>query len=105
MPPPAPVAVPVIVTELPTWKTDPAAGAVMTDVGTVWSAEAVAATRPDWREPGCTPMSANRFTVACRMGVLGVVLPSLWVPSSPQDHWIVPAPNTSAPLAARYSVV
>ena len=65
------------------------------------SVEAVAATSPGWSEPGCTPMSASRFTVACRMLASGVVAVSLWVPSRPQDHWIVPAENTSAPPAAR----
>ena len=56
-------------------------------------------------------MSANRFTVACCMlgsgGLpLGSVLPlfQALVLSRPQAHWTVPAPNTSAPLGARYRV-
>src|SRR5207237_697410 len=77
----------------------------MTEVGAVVSVEAVAAASPGGREPGCRPVSANRFAGAGRMGWSGVVDVLLWVPSSPQDHWMVPAPNTSAPLAARYSVI
>ena len=52
---------------------------------------------------GCTPMSANRFTVACRIAVPGVEPPRSCVPSSPHDHWTVPAANTSA-LPTRCSV-
>src|SRR5215470_4300244 len=77
----------------------------MVDVGAEGSVEAVAAARPDWSEPGCTPMSANRLTVACCMLASGVEAESLWLPSRPHDHCTVPAPKTSAPLAARYSVI
>ena len=99
-PPPVSAAVPVIVTGVPTWTTVPAAGEVIVDVGAVVSVEAVAATRPDCSESGCTPMSANRLTVACRMPDVGVVEPPSWLPSSPHDHCTVPAPKTSAPLGA-----
>src|SRR4051812_30722590 len=99
--PPESAAAPVTVTADPAVKLLPEAGEVIIEVGAVWSVAAVAATIPVWREPGCAPISANRLTVACCMGTLGVVDWLLWVPSRPQDHWIVPAPNTSAPLAAR----
>ena len=65
------------------------------------SVEAVAATRPAWRLPGWTPMSAKRFTVACCMRGSGAALPRSWFESNPQVHWIVPAPNTRAPLLCR----
>ena len=65
------------------------------------SVVAVAGSSPAWSVVGCAFMSANRFTVACWMAALGVDGVSLWCPSSPQDHWTVPAPKTSAPLAAR----
>ena len=54
---------------------------------------------------GCTPMSANRFTVACCMRASAAALPRSWLESRPHAHWTVPAPNTRAPLGARYSVM
>src|SRR5262245_8928666 len=102
-PPPLLVAVPVITTGEPLLTVAPALGLVIVDVGGV-SVEAVAATRPAWSEPGCALMSANRLTVACCMSLEGVVCGPSCVPSSPHDHCTVPAPNTRAPLAARYSV-
>ena len=104
-PPPPSAAVPVMVTGVPTCRTAPAAGEVIVDVGAVVSVEAVAATRPGLEaDPGCTPMSANRLTVACRMRTSGVVTPPSWLPSRPHDHCTVPAPNTRAPLGAWYMV-
>jgi hypothetical protein len=41
----------------------------MVTVGAVESAEAEVATRPAISVVACTPMSANRFTVACRIRV------------------------------------
>ncbi len=57
-----------------------------------------------------TPMSAKRFTVACCMTGSGVaplggpLLFQALVSSRPQAHCTVPAPKTSAPLGALYSV-
>jgi hypothetical protein len=102
--PPTSLAVPVTATCVPSTGCAPAAGEVMLAVGGVVSADAVAGCNPAIRVAGCTPMSANRFTVACCMlGSVGVPAKSC-VSSSPHDHWIVPAPNTSAPLGCLYSV-
>ena len=55
-------------------------------------------------------MSANRLTVACCITGSGAAEAGgpLWfhpfVVSRPHAHWTVPAPNTSAPLAAGYIV-
>ena len=57
-------------------------------------------TRPACSVAGCTPMSANRLTVACCMRTSGGALPRSWLPSRPHDHCTVPAPKTSAPLGA-----
>ena len=65
-------------------------------MGAVVSVDAVAATRAAWIEPGCAPMSANRLTVACCIRRSGVEAPRSWLPSRPQDHCTVPAPNTNA---------
>ena len=65
VPPPASAAVPLIVTGVPT-----CTGLeinVTVDVGAIVSLDALAARRPVIRLCGCTPMSANRFTVACCM--------------------------------------
>jgi hypothetical protein len=43
------------------------AGASMVAAGAVVSVLAVVCTSPDCRVPADTPMSANRFTVACRI--------------------------------------
>ncbi|TMC02373.1 MAG: hypothetical protein E6J41_30315 [Chloroflexi bacterium] len=107
-PPPASVAVPVMVTVVPLVSVAPDAGEVMVEVGAVWSVDAVAATRPACIVVGWTPMSAIRLSVACCMlmsGSAGPMSGSMsWLVSRPHAHWTVPAPNTSAPLAARYSV-
>ncbi len=63
-PPPASVAVPMIVTGAPV-ETTPPTGSVITEVGGVKSVDCVAATNPDCSVAGCTPMSAKRLTVAC----------------------------------------
>ena len=104
-PPPASVAVPVMVTGVPTGRVAPAAGEPIAVVGGVVSVEAVAAVSPLRSVSGCTPMSANRFTVACWAAVSGAADPRSWFPSRAQAHWIVPALKTSAPLAARYVVI
>ena len=70
-------------------------------VGGAASVDMVAALRPAWSVTGCTPMSANRLTVACRMLGSGVEAITPLPPSRPYDQLIVPAPNTSAPLGAR----
>ena len=78
-PPPVSVAVPVMVTGLPA--VDSRAGRRRGDRrgrGVV-SVEAVAATRPDCSVAGCTPMSANRLTVACCMRDIGAALPAVVV--------------------------
>src|SRR6266566_8853030 len=101
-PPPASPAVPVIVTVVPSEMLAPAAGDVIVDVGAVVSVDAVAAVSPEISVEGCAPMSANRLTVTCCM--VESDLPDGFALSRPHDHWTVPAPNTSAPLGARYSV-
>src|SRR5208337_1035516 len=70
--PPTSVAVPWIVTLVPVGMAAPATGEVMTETGGVVSVEAVALVRPDCSVTGWTPMSANRFTVACFIAVLVV---------------------------------
>ncbi len=105
-PPPESIAVPATTAGSFTGIVVPAVGEVMLEVGGVVSVEAVAGVRPDCSVAGCTPMSANRFTVACRAASSAVSLgPRSWFESSPQDHCTVPAPNTRAPLGARYSVI
>ena len=73
-------------------------------VGGVVSVDAVAGRNPAIRVTGCTPMSANRLTVACCM--FASVAGPAWscCASSPQGHWMVPAAKTSAPLGCLYSV-
>src|SRR2546427_2569637 len=66
-------AVPLITTSAPTMSVDPLTGETIVDVGAVVSVDAVAATRPAVRLPGCTPMSANKLTVACCMSVFAGV--------------------------------
>ena len=96
--PPTSAAVPAMLTCVPLVNVEPPAGEVMVAVGAVVSVDAVAATMPDWSVAGCTPMSANRLTVACCMfASTGVPAKSCWS-SRPHDHWMVPAPKTSAPL-------
>ena len=67
------------------------------------SVDAEAAVRSDCIVPGWAPMSASRFSVACSMLRSGAVL-SGFQSSRPQAHCTVPAPNTRAPLGARYMV-
>ncbi len=103
-PPPVSVAVPETVTGAPTAAVEPFAGAVMLAVGGVVSVDLLVATRPVCRVAGWTPMSANRLTVACCMSWSTGVPALSWLASRPHDHWMVPAPNTSAPLGALYRV-
>src|SRR6476659_4616088 len=83
----------------------------MVETGAVASLDGAAATRPAPRVPGCAPMSPNRFTVACctfGSGSLRLCSVRYWLHAltlaRAQDHCTVPAPNTSAPLGARYRV-
>ncbi len=101
-PPPASVAVPLSVMRLPSAAV--AGGEVSVAVGFVVSVEAEADTRPLCRVAGCAPMSANRLTVACCMFRSAGLSPG-FQSSRPKAHCTVPAPNTSAPLGARYSVM
>ena len=99
-PPPVSEAVPEIVTCEPS---DTVEGTLTVEVGAVLSVDAEAAVRSDWIVPGWAPMSARRFSVACSMLRSGAVL-SGFQSSRPQAHCTVPAPNTRAPLGARYMV-
>jgi hypothetical protein len=85
-PPPASVAVPLMVVSLVNGTVAPAAGEVMVDVGAVESVVWAAATSPVIREPGWTPMSARRLTVACWTAASGLLEPRSWFPSSPHAH-------------------
>ena len=79
---------------------------MIVEVGGVVSVDAVAAVSPDISVAGCASISARMFTVACCMAE-STGPPALPPPvplSSPHDHWMVPASNTRAPLAARYNV-
>src|ERR1700730_13122110 len=98
------MAVPVTVTVVPACTEEPAAGEAMVDVGGCVSVEAEAATRPGCNVAGCAPMSANRLTVACSMFRSGVDGWTELLPSKAYAQPIVPAPNTRAPLDARYIV-
>jgi hypothetical protein len=103
-PPPASVAVPETVTTVPAPIEALAPGEVITVVGATVSVEAVAASSPLISVAGCACMSASRFTVACCMGLFAGSFGMYWLScqsSRPQAYWMVPAPNTSAPLAAR----
>ena len=100
-PPPASVAVPLIVIWLPGWTELLLAGAVIVEVGAVASADGVAAVSPACSVSGWLAMSASTFTVACCIRTSAAALPRSWLESSPQAHWTVPAPNTRAPLGAR----
>lgn len=102
--PPTSVAVPLTVTSDPLATEVAGAGEVIVALGAVVSVDAVGRTSPLISVAGCTPMSAKRLTVACCIrGSAGSCGPSC-SESRPQAHWIVPAPKTSAPLAARYRV-
>src|ERR1700680_4766956 len=74
-PPPASVAVPVIVTGIPADTTPPGSGNVIEDVGATVSEEAEAVVRGDCNVAGCTPISANRLTVACCIDASGMLEP------------------------------
>src|ERR1700674_1268941 len=74
-PPPASVAVPVMVTGIPADTTPPGSGKVIEDVGATVSEEAEAVVRGDCNVAGCTPISANRLTVACCIEASGVLAP------------------------------
>src|SRR5690349_9202507 len=77
----------------------PADGAVIVEVGAVWSVDAVPATRPEMSVVGCAPMSASTLTVTCcatGSGVFAGTSPSWWE-SRPQAHWTLPALNTRPP--------
>src|ERR1700682_1347125 len=74
-PPPASVAVPVIVTGIPADTVPPGSGNVIEDVGATASDEAEAEVRGDCKVAGCTPISANRLTVACCIDASGVLAP------------------------------
>src|SRR5882762_3097558 len=91
-------AVPVIVTGFVAVTDDPAPGYVIAADGATVSVDADAETRGGTSVAGCTPMSASRFTVACCMEGSGDPPATSWLPSSPQDHWAVPAEKTLAPL-------
>src|SRR5437899_11169633 len=63
-PPPLSAAVPLIFTTGPT-TADPSTGDTILETGDVLSCDGTAGVRLGCRFPGWTPMSANRFTVAC----------------------------------------
>ena len=68
---------PLIVTVLPFAKVAPADGEVIVEVGGAVSSGAAPGTRPDINVAGCTPIMANRLTVACCMaGSVGFASPS-----------------------------
>src|SRR3954466_16307144 len=103
-PPPLSAAVPVMVTRLPFSTCPPLAGEVMVEAGAKMSADAPLATSgragsaPICRLPGCAPMSARRFRVACC--IAGSAMCAAGAPRScsvsrPHAHCTVPAPNTS----------
>jgi hypothetical protein len=100
-PPPASVAVPLIVTSEPLGIEAPAAGAVIVAVGGSVSVVGVGMIRPARSVVGLTPMSVNMFSVAWRIRVSAAGLEMSCRLSSPHDHWTVPEPQTSAPLGAR----
>ena len=56
----------------------------MTEVGAVWSVEAVAGMSPDCSVPGWMPMSANKLTIACcTRGSVGVACEVVIVAQAP----------------------
>ena len=64
-PPPMSVAVPLTTTSSPCGNVAPSAGDTIVELGGPMSSDAVAAISGACSEAGCTPMSANRLTVAC----------------------------------------
>src|SRR4051794_7949691 len=105
--PPLSAAVPVTVTAVPSTTTAPATGLVIVEVGGVVSVLAATGCSVDISVVAWSPMSANRFTVACCITgsgaspTFGPLLSHALVVSSPHAHWTVPAPKTCAPLGAR----
>src|SRR3954470_24021737 len=93
-PPALSLAVPTMFTSALADTLAPEAGEVMLELGGAASLEALAATRPLIRVGGGTPMSANKFIVACCMRTSTPTVPS-GLPSRPHDHCTVPAPKTS----------
>ena len=75
MPPPASVAVPVIVTVLPHRIDALARGEVIVDVGGVVSVEALAATKPGCLVAGWMPMTATQLTIATWIRTTAGVVP------------------------------
>ena len=77
---------------------------MIVDVGGVVSVDFVAATRPDSQRRRLRAHIGEQVDRRLlHVGVRRVARPGSRS-SRPQLHWIVPAPNTSAPLGARYSV-
>ena len=99
--PPTSVAVPPMRNPFPTVAGAPAVGDRMVATGRVVSVDAVGIVRPAIRLVGVAPRSASTLRVACCMRRSGIEPPWSFSVSSPQAHCTVPAPNTSAPLAAR----
>ena len=95
------LAWPVTVIAVPSATVVPGVGEVTVATGAVVVATAPGVVSPLSSVDGWAPMSPSRLTVACCM--FRSVRPlGLWS-SRPHAHWTVPAPKTSAPLAARYS--
>ena len=82
----------------------PAAGEVIVEVGAVVSVDCVAATRPASQRRGLRAHVGEEVDRRLLHASGRPGRPPSWLASRPQDHWTVPAPNTSAPLGARYSV-
>src|SRR5205085_1711624 len=85
-PPPASVAVPLIVIVVPAAIDAPLAGEEITQVGAVLSVEIVAATNRVISVAGCTFISAKRLIIACCIERLVGALPRSCKLSSPHDH-------------------
>ena len=99
--PPTSVAAPVTTTLLPGATDEPWVGDVIVAVARVLSVDLEADTSPAPSVDGCTPMSANRLTVACCAATSAGDEPRSCELSSAHAHCTVPAPKTSAPLDAR----
>ena len=97
-PPPVSDAVPVTLTTLPLVIELPAVGEVIVATGGVVSVDCDAGCSVSSSVPGWAPMSARMLTVACCMSSEGAGPVPSWWQSSPHDHRMVPAENTSAPL-------
>src|SRR5262245_2776619 len=101
LPPPTSAEVPFTVIIVPVGYAPPSTGKPIVDAGGETSPVAVAETNPACIVVGCTPISANRFSVACCIRSTAGSWPRSWSLSNPHDHCTVPAPNTSAPLVCR----